>query len=242
MTSVQLYTVREWLNEDAAATLDRIRQIGYAEVEPFSIGDYPNLPQQLRDAGLAAPTAHGLFLTGNADELFAAAASLGAHTIIDTHVPEHRWQTRAGVEGIARDLNAAAVQATKFGLSVAYHNHAFEFTTLIDGQTAWEVFVAGLDATVRLQIDTYWVGAAGLDPVGLVRSGVDRVVAMHLKDGPYTHDDHDQLPLGEGRLPVVELIEAAPNALRVVELDDYRGDRFEAIETSLKYLEEKGLA
>ena len=41
---------------------------------------------------------------------------------------------------------------------------------------------------------------------------------------------------------VAEIIAAAPNALRVIELDDSRGDRFQAIADSYAYLTAQGLA
>jgi hypothetical protein len=39
-------------------------------------------------------------------------------------------------------------------------------------------------------------------------------------------------------MPVPEILKAAPDAVRVVELDDYAGDVFAAVEQSLRYLRE----
>ena len=52
---------------------------------------------------------------------------------------------------------------------------------------------------------------------------------MHLKDGDGSDGGHHQLPLGQGVLPVREILEAAPGALRVIELDGTEGDVFDAI-------------
>jgi sugar phosphate isomerase/epimerase len=64
----------------------------------------------------------------------------------------------------------------------------------------------------------------------------DRVVALHLKDGDGSLDTSKQVAVGSGVLPVRDIIEAAPDALRVVELDDSETDLFEAIRASREFL------
>jgi hypothetical protein len=66
----------------------------------------------------------------------------------------------------------------------------------------------------------------------------ERVTFLHLKDGRYTGILSEQQPLGQGAMPVPEILKAAPDAVRVVELDDYAGDVFAAVEQSLSYLGE----
>ena len=55
-------------------------------------------------------------------------------------------------------------------------------------------------------------------------------------------DTADQVALGQGRMPVADIVAAAPGALRVVELDDSRGDRLQAVADSVAYLRAQGLA
>jgi hypothetical protein len=43
-------------------------------------------------------------------------------------------------------------------------------------------------------------------------------------------------------MPVRAIIEAAPSALRVIELDDSRDDRFQAVADSYAYLVKENLA
>jgi sugar phosphate isomerase/epimerase len=241
--SVQLYTVRELLTEDTAGTLKRIAEIGFTQVEPFaflSFGD--KLRDGLRDAGLAAPTTHQSFIGGDLDEVFSAAKELGIETVIDPHVPAERWQTAEDVTEIAEQLNAAAEVAARYGVRVGYHNHAHEIESTIEGVTALEYFASKLAPEVVLEVDTYWVAVGGADPVALLPKLGDRVVALHIKDGPGTAETLDQVAVGQGSLPIEEIIAAAPNALRVIELDDSRGDRFQAVADSFAFLTSKGLA
>jgi len=113
---------------------------------------------------------------------------------------------------------------------------------VIDGRTALEVLTDSLDASVGLEVDTYWAFVGGQDPVALLKRLGDRVVAIHVKDGAGSADTKDQTAVGAGTLPIREIIEAASTALRVVELDDSRDDRFQAITDSFAYLTKENLA
>jgi sugar phosphate isomerase/epimerase len=103
------------------------------------------------------------------------------------------------------------------------------------------VLAAHLDDAVVLEVDTYWAAVGGQDPVALLKRLGHRVTAVHVKDGPATADPIDQVAVGQGRLPIREILAAAPQALRVVELDDTRGDRFHAIADSCAWLRAEGL-
>ncbi len=241
--SVQLYTVRELLTDDTVGTLRRIADIGFTQVEPFaflSFGD--DLRRGLSEAGLSAPTTHQSFIGGDLDEVFAAAAELGIETVIDPFVAPERWQTAESVDEIAAQLNEAATAAARHGVRVGYHNHAHELESTIDGVTALEYFAGKLSPEVVLEVDTYWVAVGGQDPVALLGRLGDRVVALHIKDGPATTETKDQVAVGQGSLPIEQIIAAAPSALRVIELDDSRGDRFQAVADSFAFLTGKGLA
>jgi sugar phosphate isomerase/epimerase len=243
--SVQLYTVREAMQEDLAGTIARIAEIGFSQVEPYNFAGFPGLGAALTASSLTAPTTHAHFVGVSDDELaslFDAARELGVERVIDPHVPAERWQDAGSVAEIAEQLNAAAVIAAQHGVSIGYHNHAHELESIIGGRTALEVLADSLAPEVGLEVDTYWVFVGGQDPVALLERLGDRVVALHVKDGAGTTDDKDQTAVGAGTLPVRAIIEAAPSALRVIELDDSRGDRFQAVADSFAYLTKEGLA
>ena len=244
--SVQLYTVRELLAEDLPGTLQRVADLGFTQVEPFGVVESAEaLGRGLAAAGLSAPTAHQRYLDSTPEELdavFATAAGLGIATLIDPHVERARWGTREDVEATASALNAAAAIAARHGVRVGYHNHAHELESVLDGTTALEVFAAALDEGIALEVDTYWAAVGGQDPVALLGRLGERVEALHIKDGPVTTDNQDQVAVGSGSLPIRAIIEAAPSALRVIELDDSRGDRFQAVADSFAWLTAQGLA
>ena len=243
--SVQLYTVREAMQDDLDGTLARIAAIGFDQVEPYNFPAFPGLAAALQAASLTAPTTHAHFVGISDDELgalFEAAKGLGISRVIDPHVPAERWQSAESVAEIAAQLNAAAVVAARHGVSIGYHNHAHELESILDGRTALEVLTDSLDPEVKLEVDTYWVHVGGQDPVALLERLGDRVVALHVKDGAGTAETKDQTAVGSGTLPIRAIIEASPTSLRVIELDDSRDDRFQAIADSFAYLTKENLA
>jgi sugar phosphate isomerase/epimerase len=241
---VQLYTLREEVQQDLPGTLQRLAKLGFTNVEPFDFPNFENLGTALRSTGLAAPTSHAHLLGEDVDRraVFEMARDLGIGTVIDPATAPERWNSASGVAGIADELNAAAELGAEFGIRVGYHNHAYELESVIEGQTAFELLASLLAPEVTLEVDTYWASVGGVNPTELLQRLGSRVTALHLKDGPGTKNDLDQVAVGNGSMPVRAIIEAAPAALRVIELDNSRGDRFEAIADSYNYLVREDLA
>ena len=104
------------------------------------------------------------------------------------------------------------------------------------------MFADHLAPEVVLEVDTYWAYAGGADVPALLRRLGDRVTALHVKDGDGTLDTSAQVAVGSGSLPVPDFLAAAPDALRVVELDDTIGDVFDAIEASRAFLQSSAAA
>ena len=236
--SVQLYTVRDAIAADLPCTLQRLADIGYTQVEPWGFVErVDEYAEALPAAGLTAPSAHAKLVGQDLQPIFEAAVRLGVSTVIDPHIDETRWITREDVEAVAAELGEVAEAARAHGLTVGYHNHAFELENLIDGTPALEVFAAALPADVVLEIDTYWVEVGGVDAAELLARLGDRVRFLHIKDGPKTKDDTEQVAVGRGTMPVRDILRAAPQALAVVELDDHNGDVFTALEQSHSFLD-----
>ena len=236
--SLQLYTVRRPLEEDLPGTIARIAEIGFTQVEPYNfVATADALAEAFAAHGISAPSGHAPLLAEDQDEIFAAAKKLGITTVIDPFIPAERWQDAANIEKTAAGLNAAARKGAGYGLRVGYHNHAWELESKINGTTALEYFESLLDPELVLEVDTYWAAVGGQDPATLLRRLGDRVKFIHIKDGPLTTENLDQLPAGQGRVAIWDVLDAASSLeTGVVEFDDYAGDIFEGIAESLAYL------
>ena len=235
--SVQLYSVREKFAEDPAAVLKRLAEIGFRHVEPYGVlENVETLKVGLPANGLTAPTAHARLIGADQHAVFAAAADLGIDVVIDPYVGDEHWQNATDIGATADALNAAAKLAAEHGVRVGYHNHWWELRSRLDGRSALEVFADQLDPELVLEVDTYWATAGGEHAPELLRRLGDRVRAIHVKDGGLETDATGQVPAGQGRVPVAEVLAAAPQALRVVEFDQYDGDIYEGITASRAFV------
>ncbi|PZE23118.1 MULTISPECIES: sugar phosphate isomerase/epimerase [unclassified Curtobacterium] len=260
-TSVQLYSLRDAVAADLDAAVARVREIGYEHVEPYAfqerVDDYERV---FAATGLTAPSGHAAVIDSEAPEaVFEAAVRLGITTVIDPFIPTDRWQTADDAKRLAERVNTLTEQAAGSGLRFGYHNHQWEFTNKVDGRPIYELFVEQLAPEVVLEVDTFWATVGGADAPAVLRGLGDRVVAIHVKDGKVTGDIatalpssesalvvpdalkaafENQTPAGQGDVDVAAILAAAPQALRVVEFDAYKGDVFEGIAESLAWLRE----
>ncbi|MGW2154627.1 sugar phosphate isomerase/epimerase family protein [Nonomuraea sp. NPDC001699] len=236
--SVQLYTVRDQLAADRDGTLERIAGIGYGAVEPFDPTDDPKgFRQVIDDLGLAVSSTHAYaLLSREPAEVFDAVATVGADlVIIPGGVPEAEFTTRDGLSRTADLLNGLAEQAAGHGMRIGYHNHWWEIEPRIDGRHAIEALADLLAPEVFLEIDTYWAAVGGADVPALLGRLAGRTLALHVKDGPVVKEE-PHTAVGSGAMPVPEILAAAPDAWRIVELDTCATDLFTALADSHAHL------
>ena len=236
--SIQLYTLRNAIQEDLPGTIRKVADIGFTQVEPSNfVATAKELGAALKENGLTAPSGHAPLLSQDQDEIFAAARELGITAVIDPFIAADRWQSAEDIQATAAALNDAARKGAEYGIRVGYHNHAWELESTIEGRTALEYFADLLDPELVLEVDTYWVAVGGQDPVDILAKLGDRVKLIHIKDGPLNTDTKAQLPAGKGKVAVLDVVAAAKSLeVGVVEFDDYAGDIFEGIAESLAYL------
>jgi sugar phosphate isomerase/epimerase len=246
--SLQLYSVRNRLKEDTRDTLEAVRRIGFRNVELFDFIDQDDEYARLLPAvELSAPTAHAIladpeYVTHEPGRIFDTAERLGVKTVIDPIAASARWKDRGEIEMIADRLNELSPQAAAHGLTIGYHNHAHELEARIDEKHALEHFADLLAPEVVLEVDLYWAAVGGADLVPLLQRLGDRVRFVHVKDGVLPGSIEDQVPAGQGDVPLDSALDAATGAeLAVVEFDAFRGDILQGIAASFSYLTSKGL-
>ena len=187
---VQLYTVRDQMEKDVAATLERVARIGFKEVE-FA-GYFNHAPADVRALldrlALTAPSTHiGLdVLQKDLAGQMRIAHTIGHEFITVPALMEAFagkpidaafWQrTAAEFNRIAKTLRAD-------GIGFAYHNHSFEFAPLADGRTGYDILLAETDpALVKFELDLLWATFAGQDPVAMFQRSPGRFAMWHVKD------------------------------------------------------------
>ncbi len=259
LISIQLWTVRDELENDLDGTLARLADIGYTRVEAFGFVDRADtLAEAFQRHGLSSPTGHASLASEvenpfaelaapDNDQVFAAAAKLGMTTVFDPFVAPDRWQTVEEITKTAELLNAAAGTAAKHRIRVGYHNHNQELLNIIDGRFALEVFAELLAPEVVLEVDLYWAAAGGAEVAPLIERLGTRVAALHIKDGTLVPTPTlgevptDQVPAGTGVVDLSGALAAATSAeYAIIEFDAYPGDIWQAVETGFAFLESTG--
>lgn len=236
--SVQLYTVRDELAADRDAVLSRVAEIGYRAVEPYDpMTDPEGFRRVADDLGLTVSSTHAYaLLSEEPARVFDAIATVGTDkVIIPGGIPETEFTTRDGLSRTADLLNGLGEQAAAHGMRIGYHNHWWEIEPEVDGRPAIETLAGLLDPQVFLEIDTYWAAVGGADVPALLGRLAERVLALHVKDGPGVKGE-PHVAVGGGVMPVPAILAAAPEAWRVVELDECAGDVFAALAGSHAYL------
>jgi sugar phosphate isomerase/epimerase len=213
--AVQLYTVRHLAARDLPATLRAVADAGYGAVELAGLPDVPpgELASLLGAANLRVVASHEGIERLRADVTAVAErlAILGCSRVIVPWMPEEDRTDADGVRRFAAELSRHADRLTDHGMRLGYHNHAFEFAPL-DGTTVWDVMLDELPPTIELELDVYWAAVGGRDPVAEIAANPGRVRLLHMKDmadGDEPGRQPRDAPVGEGILPIADLVAAA---------------------------------
>jgi sugar phosphate isomerase/epimerase len=244
---IQLYTLRQAMQQDQPRTLERISQLGYTEIEWW--GDYGRTPTQMRalldSFRLSSPAWHvppELLAPDKLNATLDTAAAMGHRHMIVAWLPPGQ-HTEDGVKRVADLLSAAGERGASVGIRTGYHNHDFEFTARVSGgKLLWDVLVEHSDARfVDLELDCFWAFKAGHDPIALIQRLSNRITHLHLKDSTAA-PAFAQRDLGEGVIDWRRLLTVA-TAGRVrnvfVERDDPQ-DPWVTAEVGRRYLRTLG--
>ena len=106
-------------------------------------------------------------------------------------------------KGAADNLNKGAELFRRAGLQLIFHNHDMEFIP-INGQVPFDTLMAGLDPSIGIELDVYWVSRAGQDPTVYLKKYPGRFPVLHVKDMPAAVTPAPGTEIVGGRLRVTE--------------------------------------
>lgn len=255
--ALQLWTVREYAQEDFRGVLRQAAELGFHGVEQVHAFGYGGMSaQELRtymsDLGLQTAGTHVSLQEweADADKILDYQQELGVHYVAVSWLEPERRQDLAAYRQSAASLRTIAEKCEARKLQLLYHHHDFEFIRFGD-QTALELIseIVGPER-MGIEVDVHWVRRAGEDPVAFLRQMGPRCPLVHFKDVPeqalhtLDHDDPATFtPLGTGLLDFTALAEAAASArYYIVEQDYCQGDPWDSARIGLAYLQHKGLA
>ena len=244
--SVQLYSFRNEAATDFEGVLRRLGDVGFVGVEFAGFHDLT--PKQyatiVEESGMVTSSVHLTDLTPNG---FNAALDdmqeIGCNVAVCAFMPPERFADIDAVKASADALNKANAIAKERGVSLGYHNHWWEFSTAIDGSTAWATLFEHLDTDIFAEVDIYWATLGGADPRQVIADLGDRLWVLHVKDGPCDAPESPMVAVGSGTLDIPGILASAPTAKwHVVELDRCATDMHVAVADSYRYLVDNNLS
>jgi sugar phosphate isomerase/epimerase len=241
--SVQLYSVREEMNEDVWGTIGKIAEMGYVGVEPCNVpgGDVAEAAKRIGDLGLVVSGYQaGTPVGDKKNQLLDEAQALGTDRIVCPYYSPDSYKTMDALKEAAAIFNEAIANCEERGLTFGYHNHAFEIDSEIDGKPAL-LQLAALCPKLYFTVDTYWVTVGGQSAPEFVAALGPQADLLHIKDGPLVKGEA-LVAAGTGKMDFPPIVAAATAARwLIVELDRCDTDMMEAVGASFKYLVDSGL-
>ena len=256
---LQLYTVRDAMQQDPNGTLTKVAQIGYNSVEgatytgteKFYGMDPKTFAGVLKQNNLIMPSSHyrlGEEKTNGADtqgtmlhdwdRAVDDAATVGVKYMVCAYLSEEERGDIDHYKQLAEQFNKAGERCKKANIQFCYHNHDFEFAAQ-NGQLPYDVLLNNTDKDlVKMEIDLYWVTKAGHDPIELFNQHPGRFSLWHVKDMDNT-SKHDFTEVGNGVIDFKKIFAKADKAglkYFFVEQDKCPGSPFDSITKSYNYI------
>ena len=184
--ALQLYSVREQMQEDFYGTLKKVKALGYSGVEFAGLYGYDPLEvkKMCEELGLVALSAHVPFadLMNQMDETIDCYKKLGVKYVVVPYLTEEHRPGNPGFQTLIDEMKKIGAALAKAGMVQQYHNHDFEFVK-IDGEYALDILYKEVGPELlQTQIDTCWVNVGGVDPGEYLKKNAGRTPTVHLKD------------------------------------------------------------
>jgi sugar phosphate isomerase/epimerase len=252
---VQLYTVRNAMQKDPAATLAKVAGIGFNSVEGATYSgsekfyglDAAAFSTVLKQNGLEMLSGHyalgeekvnpGSILTGW-EKAVDEAKKVGLKYMVCAYLNAGERGSLDHYKKLAGDFNKAGEICAKAGIQFCYHNHDFEFIQQ-DGKFPYETLLTNTDKNlVKMEMDIYWVAKAKQDPIALFNQHPGRFPLWHVKDMDSTPRGNFT-EVGNGVIDFKKIFAQAQKAgmkYFFVEQDSTPGDPFDSITKSFNYI------
>jgi sugar phosphate isomerase/epimerase len=241
---LELYSVRDALQQDPEGTVRTVAKTGYQAVEfyapyfEWTDTQAKQMRKLLDDLGVRCYSTHNdgdYLLPKNINRARDLNLILGSKYVVLA------WSDpKSGADGwkaVADTLNSAAETLEPSALKAGYHNHQAEFTGA-PGQRPMDLLAKSTKSSVMLQLDVGTCLEAGSDPVAWIRANPGRIRSIHCKDWSPDPTKGYKVLFGEGVADWKGIFQAAESVGGVeYYLVEQEGRRFSEFETASKCLQ-----
>jgi len=253
---IQMYTVNAFLKtpEEVRASLAKFRKAGYDAAEICAVCPMPakDLRAMMLDEGIDPIGSHTNMdaLRTNLKGAIDDCHGWGVKYITISWLPMAEYRTPEAQKKLFKELDAFGKALAKEGLTLQYHNHAFEFEKFgVKNGRGGKTFLDMLyDNTkyLKAELDFGWVKRGGGCPVKWAAKMAGRLDQVHFKDWGIQNDQMIFREVGEGSVSwpcVIKACKAAGTKHFIVEQDacPMTNDPFKSIAISRKNLQAMGL-
>ncbi|WP_127589886.1 sugar phosphate isomerase/epimerase family protein [Paenibacillus lautus] len=238
--ALQLYTLRDYDQEDFAAKIIKVREAGYDGVEFAGFADIPaeEMKSLLEKAGLEAMGSHTRMeeLMDRLDEVIAYNQVIGSSYIV---IPYYKIESMEDVHSLIAIVKAIGPKIKVAGMELLYHNHYHEFTNEFGEKPILEMLrEATTEAELSFEIDMFWTTHADREPVEVMDTFGSRCKTVHVKD-MVNKEDKEMTEVGTGLLDLKGIIEKAKSSgyeWVVIEQDRIKIDGYDSVKISLDHV------
>ncbi len=251
ITGIQLYSVRDDMMKDPMGTLKQLSAMGYKYVEHanyinrkfygYSAADFKKV---LDDLGLKMKSGHTVMGKAHWDAskndftdawkwTVEDAATVGQEYVISPWLDESLRKTTDDIKRYMEVFNKSGQLCNKSGMKFGYHNHDFEFSSMLDGVTVFDLILTNTDpALVAQQLDIGNMYNAGAKALDILNKYPGRFALMHVKDEIKSEkanvgERYESTILGAGVIPVKEVIDLGRKSGGtlhfIIEQESYQG-------------------
>lgn len=266
---IQLYSVRDAMLKDPRGSLKKLSDMGYIHVEHANYIDrkfYGYTAKEFKaildELGLLMVSGHTVMTAKDWDSTKNDFTDKWKYTIDDAAIAGQKYVISPWMdESLRTDMDALKRFMDQFnkcgelckaqGMKFGYHNHNFEFKTKIGDGNLYDYIINNTDpALVAQQMDIGNMLGAGGTALDFLKKYPGRFELMHVKDEIKSDtgqgmDGYDSTILGEGVMPVKEIIRAArkigDTSQFIIEQESYQGkDPFDCVKIDLQNMKKWG--
>jgi sugar phosphate isomerase/epimerase len=231
---LQMYSVRDFTDDDLDGALKKVGEIGYKYVEfaGFFNHSAKDVRAMLDCYGLKVSGTHTDWqeISEHFEDTVAYHKIIGNSNII---VPGADLSSQKKIDAFVVMANKFQPKLADEGIKMHYHNHSHEFMPNEDGSMIYEQLEARTN--LFLEIDTYWAYVGKQEPIAMMERLKNRVFVIHLKGGD---SEGHGTPLGQGTAPVSRVRDKAieMNIRMVVESENLKPDGITEAQVCFDYL------
>ena len=264
---LQLYSVRDAMNKDAAGSLKKVAEMGYKYVEHAGYGnrkfygyDPKDFKVLLDGFGLKMISGHTRFghdswdagkndFTDKWKQTVEDAAIAGQKFVVSPWIDDDVQKNYDELLKLMDLFNKCGELCKTHGMKFGYHNHWFEFNTVLNNQKMFDIIMQHTDPElVAQQLDMGNLYNGGAIAIAIVMQYPGRFELMHVKDeiaAPAgAQEKYESTILGEGIVNTKQVCDAGRKGgtkYFIIEQESYQGkDPFDSSKADLAIMKKWG--